>query len=203
MFGAALDGNNGPETETDIGAAYDPVTDRWRRIADSELSPQAATAAWPGGEMIAWDYEHATAAYDPSEDTWRRLADVPLRFSECYPDSAAIQGSVLGNFCGSMAAYVTSEDRWHDVSLPDLQGWALEPLPAGSAFLVIGHSIELSETPGRTYDTRMLAYVRTEASVVRAWAGSTPRTLGTLARLRSGRRWSFVSTMQKKISDGC
>jgi hypothetical protein len=159
VFGAALDGNNRAETATDIGAAYEPATDSWRRISDSELSPQAATAAWPGGEMIAWDYDHATAAYDPSTDAWRRLADVPLRFYECYPRSAAIQGSVLGNFCGSMAAYVASEDRWHDISMPDLQGWALELLPAGSAFLVIGHSPELSEIPGRTYDTRMLAYI--------------------------------------------
>ena len=46
VFGAALHGGNVPETETAIGAAYDPSTDRWRRLPDSPLSPQASTAAW-------------------------------------------------------------------------------------------------------------------------------------------------------------
>ncbi len=173
VFGAALDGNNRSETETDIGAAYDPVSDSWRTISDSELSPQAATAAWPGrGEMIAWDYDHATAAYDPSTNAWRPLEEVPLRFYECYPRSVAIDGYVLGNFCGSMAAYAASEDRWHEVSLPGLAGWALELIPAGSGFLVIGHSSELSETPGRTYDTRMLAYMPNGSFTCAGMAGA-------------------------------
>jgi hypothetical protein len=159
-FGAALHGGNFPETETAIGVGYNPQSDTWRRLPPSGLSPQAHTAAWPGsGEMIAWDYEHGTAAYDPLTDAWRPLDDVPLRFYECGPHSVAIDGYVLGNFCGSMAAYAASEDRWHDVSLPGLAGWALQPIPAGNSFLVIGHSSELSETPGRTYDTTMLAYV--------------------------------------------
>ena len=99
------------------------------------------------------------AAYDPLTGAWRPLDDVPLRFYECGPNSVAIEGYVLGNFCGSMAVYAASEDQWHDVSLPGLAGWALQPIPTGDAFLVVGHSIELSETPGRTYDTVMLAYV--------------------------------------------
>jgi hypothetical protein len=158
-FGAALNGGNFPETDTAIGVAYDPQTDTWRRLAPSELSPQAHAAAWPGGELIAWDYEHGSAAYDPLTDAWRPLDDVPLRFYECGPNSVAIEGYVLGNFCGSMAVYAASEDQWHDVSLPGLAGWALQPIPTGDAFLVVGHSSELSETPGRTYDTVMLAYV--------------------------------------------
>ncbi|HET6362478.1 MAG TPA: hypothetical protein VFH11_10520 [Gemmatimonadota bacterium] len=158
-FGAALHGGNFPQTDTAIGVAYDPQTDRWRRLPPSELSPQAHTAAWPGGELIAWDYEHRSAAYDPLTDAWRSLDDVPLRFYECGPNSVAIEGYVLGNFCGSMAVYTASEDQWHDVSLPGLAGWALQPIPTGDAFLVVGHSIELSDTPGRTYDTVMLAYV--------------------------------------------
>jgi hypothetical protein len=171
-FGAALHGGNFPETETAIGVAYNPDTDMWRRLPPSELSPQAHTAAWPAnGQMIAWDYEHGTAAYDPMTDAWRRLDGVPLRFSECGPESVAIEGFVLGNFCGSMAAYASSEDRWHDVSLPGLQGWSLEPIPAGNAFLVIGHSSELSEIPGRTYDTRMLAYVPTGSFMCAGMAG--------------------------------
>ena len=153
--------------------------------------------------MIAWDYEHATAAYDPSADDWRRLAGVPLRFSECYPRSVAIQGWVLGNFCGSMAAFASSEDRWHDVSVPGLQGWALELLPAGRAFLVMGHSSELSETPGRTYDTRMLAYVPSGSLACAGTAEVDP--FGP--RRRSFGRWSdscFCGSMMRRMTwPGC
>jgi hypothetical protein len=52
VFGAALHGGSFPETPVAIGAAYDPVIDSWRRIADSELPPQASTASWRGSNMV-------------------------------------------------------------------------------------------------------------------------------------------------------
>ncbi len=160
VFGAALDGNNRSETKTDIGAAYDPDTDTWRRIADSTLSPQAATAAWPAtGEMIAWDYDQATAAYDPRTDRWRDLPRTPLRFFECSPNSVAIPGVVFGDFCGQLVTFSVTEDRWQDITREDTRNWLIEPVAAGSAFLVLAHSLDLSTEPGVTFDTRMLAYV--------------------------------------------
>lgn len=160
VFGAALDDNNHAKTATDIGAAYDPTTDSWRSIADSTLSPQAATAAWPGsGEMIAWDYDQATAAYDPRSDTWRDLKRVPVPFSECYPRSVAIPGHVFGDFCGRSVTFSVAEDRWREITREELRGWLIEPVAAGSAFLVMAHSLELSDEPGVTFDTKMWAYV--------------------------------------------
>jgi hypothetical protein len=160
VFGAALDGNNHAETATDIGATYDPTSDSWRRIADSTLSPQAATAAWPGsGELIAWDYDLASTAYDPRSDAWRDLRRVPLPFSECYPRSVAIPGHVFGDFCGRSVTFSVAEDRWREVTRDELRGWLIEPVAAGSAFLVMGHSLDLSEEPGVAFDTTMLAYV--------------------------------------------
>jgi hypothetical protein len=160
VFGAALDNNNHAQTDTDIGAAYDPTTDRWRRILDSALSPQAATAAWPGSdEMIAWDYDQAAAAYDPRSDTWRDLPRVPLQFAECYPHSVAIPGYVFGDFCGELVTFSVAEDRWREVTHDEIRGWVTEPAAAGSAFLVMAHPLELSEEPGVTFDTKMLAYV--------------------------------------------
>jgi N-acetylneuraminic acid mutarotase len=160
VFGAALNNNNHAQTDTDIGAAYDSTTDRWRRIPDSTLSPQAATAAWPGSdEMIAWDYEHATAAYDPRSDTWRDLPRVPLQFAECYPHSVAIPGYVFGDFCGRSVIFSAAEDRWTESTRDEIRGWVTEPAAAGSAFLVMAHPLELSEKPGVTFDTKMFAYV--------------------------------------------
>jgi hypothetical protein len=160
VFGAALDDNNHAQTVTDIGAAYDPTTDRWRKIADSPLSPQAATAAWPGsGEMIAWDYDQATAAYDPRSDTWRDLPRVPLQFAECYPRSVAISEHVFGDFCGGSVTFSVAEDRWEKITQDEVRGWVTEPVAAGSAFLVMAHPLELSDESGVTFDTKMFAYV--------------------------------------------
>jgi N-acetylneuraminic acid mutarotase len=145
VFGAALHGGNFPETPTAIGGAYDPERDTWRQLPPSDLSPQAHTAAWVGGEMIALDYEQGTAAYDPSTNGWRPLADIPLRFYECSPRSVAIDGFVFANFCGATAVYSAAVDRWHDTARPDLSGWVLEPVAAGQTFLVMGRSQESGE----------------------------------------------------------
>jgi hypothetical protein len=45
VFGAALHGGNFPETPTAIGAAYNPASDTWRRLPESDIDPNANTAA--------------------------------------------------------------------------------------------------------------------------------------------------------------
>lgn len=152
VFGAALHGGNFAESETAIGEAYDPDADTWRRIVDSELSPQASTAAWNGREMIAWDYLNGSAAFDPGSDSWRRLPDVPLDESECTPQSAAsIVGFVFGDNCGLMALFDPTEDAWRDVSRDPFVAWGFELVTADPVVLLLGHDIETGEA-------RMLAY---------------------------------------------
>ena len=98
MFGAALDGNNRADTRTAIGMAYDPAADTWRELPPSDLSPQAVTASWLDGEMIAWDYDHSERRVRPCRPTpgvaSRR---VPLDFSECRPTSVATSGRSSGS----------------------------------------------------------------------------------------------------------
>jgi hypothetical protein len=76
------------------GAAYNPQTDSWRRIADAPVPGYAHTTIWTGEEMIVWggsdDYEsegthgfprsfiNEGAAYDPATDTWRMLEPSPV-----------------------------------------------------------------------------------------------------------------------------
>jgi hypothetical protein len=144
VFGAALDGNNHADTPTAIAAAYDPEADAWRELPPSDLSPQAMTAEWLDGELIAWDYEHATAAYSPATNQWRSLADVPLEFSECSPVSVATPRMVFGEFCGETVVFSPEEDAWHRVPMPrpDPPGGCcsvLEPVAAGDVVLVPSH----------------------------------------------------------------
>lgn len=123
VLGAALDGNNSPRTPTAIAAAYDPAADRWRRLPDPDLSPQASTAAWNGAEVIAWDYLLRAAAYDPARDRWRPLPDVPLDDSECVPESAPVGGDVFGGYCGDVVLYESGEERWRTISRLEAGGW--------------------------------------------------------------------------------
>ncbi|MGH2641598.1 MAG: Kelch repeat-containing protein [Actinomycetota bacterium] len=170
VFGAALDGNNHADTPTAIAAAYDPAADTWRELPPSDLSPQAMTAEWLDGELIAWDYENRTAAYDPSTNTWRALPEVPLSFAECGPDSVATAQLVFGNYCGQTVVFSSQQqDAWHREPIPDLEGEGccrvMELAVAGDVVLVPSHSYGMGlGTP----DRRMFVYnppaiVRTDA----------------------------------------
>jgi hypothetical protein len=145
VFGAALHGGNKPETETAMAAAYDPTTDTWRRMPDSELSPQASTAAWDGRELIAWDYLNATAAYDPDANEWRSLPRVPLDDYECTPQSVPVEGYVFGDYCGLMAVYDPADDRWHDVSRREFAGWGFTLVAADPVVLLLGRYVDTEE----------------------------------------------------------
>jgi hypothetical protein len=82
-----------------------------------------------------------------------------LRFYECYPQSVAIEGSVFGEFCSQLAVFSSAEDRWREITRDDMRGWVVEPVAAGSAFLVMAHSPEVSYEGDQVFETRMLAYV--------------------------------------------
>jgi hypothetical protein len=71
------------------GAAFDPATDTWRRIAPAPVGGYANTLVWTGTEMVTWGgirdskdgvrrgfptgFVASGAAYDPEADTWRVL----------------------------------------------------------------------------------------------------------------------------------
>jgi N-acetylneuraminic acid mutarotase len=168
VFGVALDGNNHSDTPTAIGSAYDPVANTWRELPSSQLSPQAHTAEWVNGELIAWDYEHRTAAYDPGTDVWRALPKVPLSFAECRPESVATSHLVFGNYCGQTVVYSSQEDGWHREPIPGVvdEGCCrvLEPVAAGNVVLVPSHSygMGLGEPDRRMFVYNPPAGVRTD-----------------------------------------
>ena len=161
VVGAALDGNNHADTPTAIGVAYDPTSDTWRELPPSDLSPQAMTAEWLNGELIAWDYDQASAAYDPIDDVWRPLERVPLAFSECRPVSVATSRTVFGEFCGKTVAFSADEYAWHRIPMPlpsDSIGgccWVHEPVVAGDVFLVPSHAYGMQLEP---VERRMFVY---------------------------------------------
>ncbi|MGH2635905.1 MAG: hypothetical protein ACRDHU_07160 [Actinomycetota bacterium] len=123
VFGSLLDGNNRAETQTSVGAAYDPDANTWRTLPSSELSPQATSAVWVGDRLIAWDYELRAQEYDPASDTWSEPVEMPMEFSECYPDSVVAGTIVFAWFCGQASILDADEGVWTRI-----RGGVLEPM---------------------------------------------------------------------------
>lgn len=84
IVGGQRDFNSEP---FDDGAAYDPKTGKWRRIARFPLGPRSgATATSTGSEVIVWGGNAGGdgpisladgAAYDPAADSWRSIPMPP------------------------------------------------------------------------------------------------------------------------------
>jgi DNA-binding beta-propeller fold protein YncE len=112
VFGSLLDRRNRAATKFSVGAAYDPAADEWRKLPRSNLSPQATSAVWLGGRMVAWDYEVRSQEYDPVSNTWTSTMKMPFRFDECYPDSVVVRDLVFAFFCGRAALYDVDTHTW-------------------------------------------------------------------------------------------
>ena len=153
VFGAALHGGNHPETPTAIGAAYDPASDTWRQLPESDIDPNANTASWLGDRLIAWDYSENTSAYSPGSATWSSLRGPPVDACEDVPKSVTAEGFVLGELCGELVVMRPGEDRWHNVTRRDLGFWPSSFTPVEDLVFVLGYE---GIDPGSP--TRMFAF---------------------------------------------
>lgn len=114
------------------GAAYDPETDTWRRLAAAPIPPNAPlTTTWTGSEVVFWGSYGGTstrtgAAYNPVSDTWRVMPDVPAGFNDAASVWTGHEVVVFGARLGvnnhpetpaTGVAYDPIADSWR--SLPD------------------------------------------------------------------------------------
>jgi hypothetical protein len=80
------------------GAAYNPVTNSWRRLPPAPISSRAPLSIWTGKEFIMWGTTargmalRDGAAYNPSTNTWRKLSEAPIALNEA---SAAWTGQEM------------------------------------------------------------------------------------------------------------
>jgi hypothetical protein len=105
-------GQREPRADSD-GAAYNPATRRWHRIASPPsgvLGGGGTGSAWTGREMVVWagnspEGPAGGAVYNPRTNTWRRLAKGPLGVREGY--ASVWTGSellIFGGHTGGVAA---------------------------------------------------------------------------------------------------
>lgn len=155
VFGAALHGGNFPETDTAIAIAYDPVSDSWRRLPDSDIDTNASSAAWIGDRLLAWDYNLESQVYDPVTDTWTRAGSVPTDECEDVP-STVVVGDAFGRLCGALVTFDGERGVWHPIGLPIKPFFPEELYAAGETLLVVGVADRYSEGE----DLRLFAFRR-------------------------------------------
>ena len=114
-FGALLDRGNRSSSRRAIGAAYDPEANTWRELPPSRLVPNATTASWLDGRLIAYDYGGRWQAYDPSTDGWTDPQKMPLDEGECYPDSITAGETVVAFYCGQILRFDPEQDGWQRI----------------------------------------------------------------------------------------
>jgi hypothetical protein len=130
-------------TDSRAGAAYDPSTDTWRRIAGAPLDPRLAPAAvWTGQEMLVWgglpvanavDPSNEAAAYRPATDSWRRLPDAPVAGYEATWTGTEL--IVLGAD-GDIAAYDPRADTWRSLPAAPAVGYTRSLVWTGTELLM-------------------------------------------------------------------
>lgn len=81
----------------------------------SRLSPQATSAVWLRDRLLAWDYEVRSQTYDPSRGDWTDPQHLPMRFSECYPETEVVDRVAFAFFCGQAALYDPILPGWQAV----------------------------------------------------------------------------------------
>lgn len=108
------------------GAAFDPDTGDWRKIAESALTGLwYHSAVWTGSEMLIAGGSTA-AAYSPESNSWRPLPDPPFRVGFKLPDGSARRDYVGAVWAGDryviwdprtdeVAAYRPETDSWVDL----------------------------------------------------------------------------------------
>jgi hypothetical protein len=93
------------------GAAYNPSTNTWRRIAQMPAQPTGATAAWDGRELLVVGGGKSPFAFNPVTSRWRRLHAMPSGRAGGLAVWTGRQLLVLGGVKRAVA-YDPKTDRW-------------------------------------------------------------------------------------------
>lgn len=113
------------------GAAYNPSTNKWRKMARSPLSARdGAATVWTGKELIVWGGAAGDAlladgaAYNPARDSWRMLGPSPLA-ARTHPAAVWTGQAMLvwgGGETPDGALYDPSADAWRKLPPVALAG---------------------------------------------------------------------------------
>jgi hypothetical protein len=140
------------------GAAYDPATDTWRKIASPPVAFEGAPALWTGDEVLVFT-AHASSdrqvlGYDPASDEWRELAPPPTDADLFHPPVwaggvAVFATGETGDGTGDWA-YDPAADAWTELPADPI-GCASgrEAVAAGGRMVLAGRACADGGDPAR------------------------------------------------------
>jgi hypothetical protein len=185
--------------------AYNPLTDRWRRLPRAPLSLVTGLVVWTGREVIGWgggccgEASNGGAAYDPATGSSRTLAASPLAARQQV--TGAWTGTELivaggadanGHAFRGAAAYNPRSDTWRRIApLPVPRRGAIaawtgrEVLVVGGRGAAVGFAYNpatdrwrrLPRMESGRWDTDNSAAVWTGTRLL-VWGGQTVRSRG-------------------------
>ncbi len=158
LVGSWLGDGNDALTEQAVGAVYDAESNSWRRLPPTGLSPQASSAGWVGGRLLAWDYVLNAKTFDPGAGRWKDLPRLPLKFGECPPRTAVVGSRLAAWYCGQLALWDTESSTWIPVRVPGRGTNAVigQPVAVGNSMIIV--SVETINYPAATWRFDVASY---------------------------------------------
>lgn len=174
-------GSNGPGIDV-AGAAYDPGTDSWRRIADPpgftpgrSENQAAGPGVWTGTDVISWQ---SGLAYNPNSDSWREIEPFPLapRMDEAvtaFPGGVFVWGGcntdLVPNCDDSREAelddgaiYDPATDQWTALPPSPLDGGAgtlaVYATAEGKIIVAVPHPSDPNDATVAAFDTTTMRW---------------------------------------------
>jgi hypothetical protein len=195
------------------GAAYDPTSDRWRKLPPARTTRSGHSALWVNGEVVIVGGAHRergpvadVEAYDPATNRWRSLAAAPVAGSD-----AVWTGSRIVTIAGrggliEGATYDPAVDRWEILEPPPLPGLVVPALVwTGREVVVLGAPFRgeadaNTASPGAAYDPALDVWRRLPANGLSPRSGQAAVWTGTELLAWGGA--SFTGFTSEPFADG-
>lgn len=136
------------------GAAYNPISETWRPIADRPAGALTWPAAVWTGEVLLVVGAAGSYAYDPVSDEWTVLATPPFPVPDLVRDNEFFEFAWSGDVfylwrpsTDQMAFYSLAEDRWETMPSPDMDAFPAKLLADGNRLVALGTGWPSSGVP--------------------------------------------------------
>ena len=147
------------------GSAFNPMTNRWRKLPRSPLAPeQSPLAAWDGHEVLVFvsgisaangkplsaGYARG-AAFKPSTNRWRLLAKKPVAGGSGVWDGYELIVTAAGRSGRITEAYNPASNRWRLLAPLPARRTGATPVWTGTRVVVVGGYTDPSATTAGTH----------------------------------------------------
>jgi hypothetical protein len=92
---------------------YDPATDRWRSVIQSELDDNYLDMTTVGGTAYAVDTYRRVMKLEPGSDGWRPVAHAPTETCEGFLSLEPTDEAVVASICVGVVSLTPGTYRWH------------------------------------------------------------------------------------------